>query len=438
MSTLPPGPRSSIWSLVQYLRDPLGCMAVMAREYGATFTFPGNPPLVCTGDPEVIKAIYSADPDTQEPLSQDMATFLGRSVILMKGAEHRRARKLLTPPFQGARMRAYGDLMCRLTKQHTATWEAGAKVTLIDTAQAISLDVILEAVFGVSEPEKRAELGAMILAITNGISPLLALFPALRRELGGVGPYASFKRRQRRLHAKLDELMAARRAAGPRDDILSLLLQARYDDGEPMDDEEIRDQLILMVFAGHETTATSIAWALYALHRPENAAALPRLRAELTALGPSPTIESLAAQPYLDAVCQETRRRYPIAPAPSPRKLSSPLEIKGYTLPAGTGVGVGIGIVHFDETLYPEPMSFRPERFLERKFTPFENVAYGGGARRCLGAAMASYEMKLVIATLLRGFRLRLRSSKEDKGAVRAANVGPATGVKMVVEERLG
>ena len=438
MSTLPPGPRSSIWSLVQYLRNPLGCMAILAKEYGDTFTFPGSPPLVCTGDPEVIKAIYSADPDTQEPFSQDLAAFLGRSVILMKGAEHRRARKLMTPPFQGARMRAYGDLMCRLTEQHTSTWSPGEGVTLLDTAQAISLDVIMEAVFGVSEPVSRAELGRMILEITNGLSPLLALFPALRRELGGVGPYASFKRRQRRLHAKLDELMAAGRAAGPRDDILSLLLQARYDDGEPMDDEEIRDQLILMVFAGHETTATSIAWALYALHRPENAASLERLRDELAALGPDATVEAIAAQPYLDAVCQETRRRYPIAPAPSPRKLLRPLEIKGYTLPAGTGVAVGIGIAHFREDLYPEPMSFRPERFLERKFTPFENVAYGGGARRCLGAAMASYEMKLVIATLVRGFRLRLRSLREDKGAVRAANVGPARGVKMIVEERVG
>ncbi len=236
--------------------QPLGSMAIMAKEYGDTFTFPGSPPLVCTGDPEVIKAIYSADPDTQEPFSQDLAAFLGRSVILMKGAEHRRARKLMTPPFQGARMRAYGDRMCRLTEHHTSTWSPGQGVTLLDTAQAISLDVIMEAVFGVSEPESRAALGEMILEITNGLSPLLALFPALRRELGGVGPYASFKRRQRRLHAKLDELMVAGRAAGPRDDILSLLLQARYDDGEPMDDEEIRDQLILMVFAGHETTAT--------------------------------------------------------------------------------------------------------------------------------------------------------------------------------------
>lgn len=191
------------------------------------------------------------------------------------------------------------------------------------------------------------------------------------------------------------------------------------------------------MFAGHETTAIAIAWACYALHRPENAAALERLRAELAALGPAPEIEQLDKHPYLDAVCQETLRRYPIAPAPSPRKLLRPLELMGYTLPAGTGVSVAIGVAHFREELYPEPMRFLPERFLERKFTPFELVPFGGGARRCLGAAMAGYELRLVLGTLLRRCRLRLASLRPDEGKVRAANVGPARGVPMIVEERL-
>jgi cytochrome P450 family 110 len=435
MSALPPGPRTQILALFQYLRDPIGCMAVLAQKYGDTYMLAGKPPVVCTGDPAAIKAIYTADPDTFEPLAKDLGELLGQSLILMAGAEHRRARKLMMPPFQGARMRAYGDLMCRLTEQGTADWKAGQTVKLLETAQHISLDVILQAVFGVTESDSMAALSTVLLEITNGISPLLAIFPALRRQFGGVGPYAAFKRRQRRLWEKLDELIAAGRAAGPRDDILSLLLQARGDDGQPMTDEEIRDQLILLVFAGHETTAISIAWAFYALHRPENAASLERLRAELEALGADPEPEQVAKQPYLEAVCQETLRRYPIAPAPSPRKLLRPLEIKGYALPAGMGVAVGIGIVHFREDIYPEPMRFRPERFLERQFTPFEFVPFGGGARRCLGAPMASYEMKLVLASVLRRFRLRLESLREDRGGVRAANVGPARGVHMIVEE---
>jgi cytochrome P450 len=201
--------------------------------------------------------------------------------------------------------------------------------------------------------------------------------------------------------------------------------------------EEIRDQLILLVLAGHETTAIAIAWAFYGLHRPENAAALERLRAELSALGPDPEPEALDKQPYLEAVCNETLRRYPLAPAPSPRKLLRPLELLGYALPAGTGVAAAIGVAHFREDIYPDPLRFQPERFLTRKFTPFEFVPFGGGARRCLGAAMAGYEMRLVVATILRRYRLRLASLRPDTGKVRAANVGPAHGVRMIVEERL-
>jgi cytochrome P450 len=412
-------------------------MLPLAREYGDPVLFPGNPAVVFTGDPVGIKAIYSADPDTFEPLNQDLGVFVGaRSLILLGGVEHRRARKLMMPPFHGARMRAYGEQIVRLTEQRTAAWRPGQRVSMLDTLQHVSLDVILQAVFGVTAPERMASLSRLLLEITNGISPLIALVPSLRREFGGVGPYASFMRRRERLHEQLDALIAERRAAGPREDVLSLLLAARDEDGQPMPDDEVRDQLVLLVLAGHETTAIAIAWSLYALHRPENAAALERLRAELTGADSGP--EGLEKLPYLDATCQETLRRYPLAPAPAPRKLLRPFELMGYTLPAGMGVSAAIGLAHFREEVYPEPMRFRPERFMERQFSPFEFLPYGGGSRRCLGAAMASYEMKLVLGTLLRRFRLRLDSLRPDTGAVRAANAGPARGVEMIVEEQPG
>ncbi|XYI03916.1 cytochrome P450 [Sorangium sp. So ce1128] len=438
MPNLPPGPSSKLWTLIRYLRDPIGCMVPLAQRYGDPFSFPGDPPLVCTGDPAGIKAIYTADPDTFAPLSGDLSVFLGqRSLILLGGAEHRRLRRLTMPPFNGARMRAYGEAMCRMAEQRTADFRRDQQVTVHEVAQQISLDMILQAAFGVSEPARMAELARLLLDLIDGISPLIALFPSLRRELGGVGPFAAFVRRQRRLHEHLDALITAARAAGPRDDILSLLVHARDEDGQPMTDEEIRDQLILLVVAGHETTAISIAWAFYALHRPENAAALERLRAELAALGRDPEVDALDRQPYLEAVCKETLRRYPLAPAPGPRKLLRPLELMGYTLPAGVGVAAAIGVAHFREDIYPEPLRFQPERFLERKFTPFEFLPFGGGARRCLGAAMAAYEMRLVLGTVLRRYRLRLASLRPDPGKVRAANVGPAHGVRMIVEERL-
>lgn len=439
MTALPPGPSSQLLALIRYLRDPIHCLLPLAKRYGDPFTFPGKPPMVCTGDPACIKAIYAADPDTFAPLLTDMADFLGRrSLLLLQGAEHRRSRKIMSPPFQGARMRAYGAAMCRITEARTAAWQAGQTVSIAEAAQHISLDVILQAVFGVTDPARMAELATLLLQITNGISPLLAIFPGLRRELGGIGPYASFLRRRRRLAEALDALIAAGRAAGPREDILSLLLSARDENGEPLSDEEIRDQLVLLVFAGHETTAIGIAWACHALHLPENAAALDRLRAELPETDDEQAAEpeALAKLPYLEAVCQETLRRYPLAPAPNPRRLLRPFQLGPYTLSEGASVVAGIGLVHFREDIYPEPMRFQPERFLARQFSPFEFIPFGGGARRCLGASMALYEMKLVLATLLRRFRMRPRTLAPDRGSVRAANVGPAHGVRMIIEER--
>jgi cytochrome P450 len=435
MAELPPGPRSSIGPLLQYIRDPLGVMPRMVVRHGDPFTLRGTPPTVFTGDPAGIKAIYSADPDTFAVLNKDMGVFLGeRSLILVEGDEHKRKRKLMMPPFHGARMRKYGEAMIRLTEHHTAEWIAGRTVSAFETAQKISLDVILEAVFGVRDGDGRAELAAALLDMLDGFSPLLAIFPVLRRELGGVGPFAAFRRRQRALNARLDALIASARKSEPREDILSLLVGARYEDGEPMGDEDIREQLLLLVVAGHETTAISIAWALDALHRPQSTAVRERLDEELRALGPEPDVDRLDKLPYLEAVCQETLRRYPIAPAASPRKLLRPLELMGYTLPAGIGVAAAIGVAHFREETYPEPLRFRPERFLERKFSPFEYLPFGGGARRCLGAAMAAYEMRLVLGTIMRRFRARLASPKPDRGKIRAANVGPAHGVKLVIE----
>lgn len=434
-STLPPGPRSSLFSIVDYFRDPIGCLLPYRAKYGDVFTFPGDPPVVMVGDPAAIKAVYSAEPEALAPLNVSLGKLLGpRSVLFLGGAEHKRARKLLAPPFHAARMRAYADSVRSILRARTDALRAGDHVEILRLAQDVSLDVILQAVFGVRDPAEMEALREMLLDITNKMSPLLAVFPQLWHDFGGVGPYASFMRKKRRFHAKLDELIAARRASGPKEDILSLLLDVRDEDGAPLPLDDLRDQLVLLVGAGHETTANAIAWAFYALHRPENAAVLERLRAEVEPAGDDP--EALARLPYLEAVCNETLRRYPIAPAPNPRKLLRPLEVAGYTLPAGTGVGVAIGMVHFREDLYPEPMKFRPERFLERSFSPFEFVPFGGGLRRCLGAPLAHYEMKLTVGTLIGRLQLRLASLKEDRGKVRLANAGPKGWVEMVVSSR--
>ena len=432
---LPPGPRSRLLALAAYLRDPLGCADALARRYGDPFTLPGDPPIIATGHPAGIKAIYSADPDTFAPLADDMAVFLGAtSLILVGGDRHRRLRRLLSPPFHGARMRAYGRAIVELTAARSATWRPGQVISAHAFAQRLTLDVILQVVFGVRDPAAMADLADRLTRLIDGISPLLALFPAFRRQFGGLGPFAAFTRRRRDLFAALDARIAEARAQPPTDDILSLLVHARDDDGAPLRDDELHDQLLLLVVAGHETTAIAIAWALDALHRPDNAAVLDRLRAELAPLGPTPDPDALAALPYLEAVANETLRRYPLAPAPAPRRLLRPLDLLGYTLPAGAAVAVAIGAAHLREDTYPDPLVFRPERFLGRTFSPFEFVPFGGGARRCLGAPLATYELRLCLGALLAARRLRLATLRPDPGRVRAANVGPAHGVPLRVD----
>ncbi|MCA9661208.1 MAG: cytochrome P450, partial [Myxococcales bacterium] len=202
MSSLPPGPRSALWSMIRYLRDPLGVMPAMVREYGDPFTIPGKPPLVCTGTPEGIRAIYRAEPDSLEPLSGDLAFAIGaESLLLIGGREHRRKRKLMTPPFHGARMRAYGAAIRRLTAEHVADWRPGATVSAYAVTQRLSLDIILEVVFGVRDREGQGATGRVLLDYIDNFSPLLTLFPALRRPFAGVGPYAALLRRRERLHA---------------------------------------------------------------------------------------------------------------------------------------------------------------------------------------------------------------------------------------------
>jgi cytochrome P450 len=248
-----------------------------------------------------------------------------------------------------------------------------------------------------------------------------------------VGPWARFRRAVSRLRALVQEEIDARRAAAAqgREDILSLMMSARFDDGSAMSDDELKDQLHLLLFAGHETTATALAWAFYWLHRqPED---LALLLAEVDALGPRPEPEAVASLPYLDAICQETLRIHPVV-ADVGRRLVRPLDVMGYTVPAGTLVMVSTLLLHDRPDLYPEPQRFRPARLLERKFSPFELVPFGGGARRCIGAAFALYEMKIVLSTLLRARRFRLASDAPVLSTRRGITMGPKGGVTMILE----
>lgn len=432
MDRLPPGPRGVLLHSLLFTRDNLGHIARLLRRHGDPFTLRVlYTTWVITSAPEEARRIFTADPELFGPMAGDEVRFLlgDASFPRLSGEPHLASRRLLAPPFLGARMRAYGRIMVDAAMRAFGRIPSGAEFKAQDTGQEISLDVILEAVFGVSDPARKAEFRRTIIELLSSQAGVVIMVRALQRELGGFGPFARIQRRKRAFDALVfEELAQRRRVASDGPDILHMMMAMRRADGSAMSDGELRDQLFFLLLAGHETSAVSMAWALYELHR--HPAALDRLLAEVEAAGPDAEPDALAALPFLDAVCQETLRLHPLL-AFVPRMLRQPFELRGYRLPAGVNVAVGIGLIHGREDLYPEPARFRPERFLERKFSPFEYLPFGGGARRCLGAAFALYEMKIVLATILRDHRLTLLDTGPVRHVLRSASLGAETGIRM-------
>lgn len=436
-SSSPPGPKYfNPVTLVRSLPDPTDLMFRTRDKYGDTYRLPSLfGPVIVTGDPEGVRAIFTADADTFVPFQPQISSPMlsEASLALVSGARHRRDRKLLTPPFHGARMRAYGARMAESARRAAAAWKVGVPFEMLDATQDISLDVILQAVFGLQHgsPEGQAVREAVIRFV-GSVRPQFIFVPWLRRDFFGLSSWARFKKARDHLDSLLFATMAERRARpAERDDILSLMMSARYEDGGAMSDVELRDELLTLLFAGHEATAIALAWAFYWLHRDPDE--LARVLAEIDALGPSPDPEAIAALPYLDAVCQETLRIHPVTPEIL-RILVKPLQLLDWTLPAGTAVMASAILLHNREDLYPEPTRFRPSRFLDRKFAPFEHIPFGGGARRCIGAAFALFEMKIVLATILRSHRLRPESPAPVKAVRRNLTMGPKGGVPMICE----
>lgn len=431
---LPHGPRLGLGLLIASLRDPIGLKYRLAEQFGELFTFPSPlGPVIQTTDPQDIQAIFSADPAIFDVFAKQLIEpFMGaNSILVQTGPTHTKARKLLMPPFHGARMRAYGETMREIAARHAAGWEKGKPFSAEKKMAEISLEVIIRTVFGLTDVAQIADFGRLTRDYIQAFSPLIAAFSFLRHNFFGIGPWAKLQRCRRRIDEVLNaELARLRRSPEGREDILSLLVAARYDDGSPMSDDEIRDQLLTLLFAGHETSAIALSWALYRLYQREDVR--KRVLQELETLGPRPTPESIAKLPYLEAVCHETLRMHPVTLGLT-RLLTQPFTLREYTLPAGASVGIDIYMLHRNPALYPEPESFQPERFLTRNYTPFEFMPFGGGHRRCIGAAFALYEMKLVLATLLPLVSLRLVHNRELKSVPRTFVVGPEEGVPMVL-----
>jgi cytochrome P450 len=431
-----PGPDALPIATVRFARDPYTYFADCRRRFGPVFqSWLAGHRMVLSGEPEDARKIFAADHETLAAFNPGhLVALLGaNSLILLDGARHQRERKLLAPPLHGARMRSYARIIRDSALQRAAAWQVGAPLIVQDATQGLSLDVIVKAVFGVLEPARVAAFQGALVAAMDNLWPPAIMIRWLQRDLGPLTPWARFVRARDAADALVRAEIAARRQAPAGDDILSLMIGARYDDGSAMTDDQIRDELFTLLAAGHETTAIALAWAMYWLHR--NPAALERLRADLARVGDD--LDAIAQLPFLEAVCHETLRLYPILPI-APRTLLRPMTLGGHAIPAGSHIAACTVLIHRHPDLYPEPDEFRPERWLARKFAPWEFTPFGGGIRRCIGAAFALYEMKQALAALLPGHRFRLADDLPVRPKRRNITLGPRGGVRLVLTERTG
>jgi len=433
MAGLPPEPS---WSpLQQTLRwsfRPLAFLRECRRRYGDAFSvrFLGfERPMVMISDPAAIRALYT-EPANGLPPGRNIVLepILGpRSVLLLEGAEHLARRRLMLPPFHGERMRAYEQTVLTAVGREIDSWPLGEPFPIHARMQAITLEVILRAVFGVHEGPRLDRLRGMLATVLQETaSPRAQIVGLATRRFSERGPYARFERQLR----SVDELMfaeiaehRARPDLAERDDILAVLMTAEFEDGGTMDDQELRDQLMTLLLAGHETTATGLAWTFDLLLRhPE---VLARLRDTLAA----------GEEDYLRATISESLRLRPVVPLAG-RRLAAPLVASDLELPAGTDVTPAIWLTHTREDLFPDPFAFRPERFLDGKPDSYAWIPFGGGVRRCLGATFAEFEMRIVLRQVLDRCELRKASPAPEQTGRRNITLSPKEGTPVILDSR--
>jgi len=428
MSALPPGPSEApAIQTARWLLRPIAFMESCRRRFGDAFSvrFLGfERPMVMLSDPEAIRALYTAHEHRLPPgRSIALLPVMGPgSVLLLEGREHLARRKLMLPPFHGERMRSYESTVREVAEREISSWPEDRPFAIHPRMQAVTLEVILSAVFGVTDQacsERLRERLPLLLGETS--SPALQFRVLLSRRFRRGDPLESL----RELVGEIDELLLAEiaeRRADPahvdREDILSLLVAARFEDGTEMSDREVRDQLITLLLAGHETTATALAWTFdLLLHHP---VALTRLTAEVNDGEDD-------GDAYLRAVISESLRLRPVVPLAG-RRLACDLNVDGLSLPAGTDVTPAIWLTHTRADLYPEPYAFRPERFLQESPTTYGWIPFGGGVRRCLGAAFAELEMRVVLEVVLRRCALSPASARAERVTRRNITFSPRNG----------
>jgi cytochrome P450 family 135 len=430
-SQLPPGPRLPRWAQTMgFIFAPVPFIERNRRRYGDLVTFRSlfDPGFVMVFEPELVKQVFRGSPEQLR--AGEANAVLGpvvgrRSVLLLDGHEHMRQRKLLLPPFHGQRMRAYEETM-RVAADHAIDgWPVGERFPLLPSMQSLTLEVIARAVFGVEAGQRQEDLKARIRAM---IAPVASRFGVLILALSGgrrgSGAGERFEERRRKVDEAIFAEIALRRDQpdlAEREDVLSMLLMARDEDGEPMSDAELRDELVTLLVAGHETTSTGLAWTFELLLR--NPDVLERLKASLAA----------GETDYVDAVVKEALRIRPVISGVGRVVRGEPFELGGYSLPPGTEINPSIAAIHRRADRYPDAREFRPERFLgDDAPDTYTWLPFGGGTRRCLGASFATFEMRVVVSRVLERCELRPADAKPERGVRKGITFTPANGVPVV------
>nr|WP_263858241.1 cytochrome P450 [Waterburya agarophytonicola] len=439
--------QSSLQQKFQWVAKPVEYMNSAAKHSPDMFLADIAPQgsYIFVNHPEGMRQMITSDRSSFFAGSKDnqiLKPIVGEnSLLLIEGDRHKKRRKLLLPPFHGERMQSYGKLICDLTHNIVSRLKPNQSFVARQISQTISLQVIFEAVYGLQDGERSQALQGHINKLTNIFESTLTsaflFFPLLQKDLGAWSPWGNLIRQRQAIDEGIYQELADRRQENnsDRSDILSLMMSAKDEEGEGLQDIELRDELMTLMFAGHETTATAIAWSLYWVHRqPE---IRTKLRAEIASLGTDPEPMEIAQLPYLDAVCKETLRIYPVGMLTFPREVQKPLELIGYKLEPGQIVMGCIYLLHQREDVYPEPNKFKPERFLTQEFSPYEFFPFGGGKRRCIGEALAKLEMKLVLATIIANYDLELLEDKPESPARRGVTLAPKTGVKMIFKGKI-
>ena len=441
--SLPPTlPLPHVAQGLYYAYRPVEFMERCRERIGPVFTvrFPRYHPEVMFTHPDAIKEIFTGPAHDLHAgeVNAILEPLVGaNSLLLLERERHLRERRLLLPPFHGERMHTYGTVMRRTSNAAIDRMPVGERFSLHPFMQELTLDIILETVFGVTAGEQFERIRAALTELLECATNPLLLFPLFQVNLGRLTPYA----RTVELKEEIDQILFAefaklrREGTEGRTDILSMLIDARDEDGLPMSDQELRDEMMTLLVAGHETTATALAWSMFRILRDPRVLRTVRDELEEGSDGTSVDVDRALKLPYLDATIKETLRLNPVIPNVG-RVLKKPMTIGGVDLPEGCSAVPALYLTHREPSLYPDPLSFQPERFLDKKPNPYAFFPFGGGRRRCIGMAFAMYEMKIALAQLILRCDLELEPGYRGRIRRRSITLTPEDGVLLTMKHR--